>query len=171
MLTGAEHPNGYEDRVDEYHAGVPPEAKAAVIRQLKESGPVVMIGDGSNDAPALAEADLGIAFGQPTALAAEAADVVIPGDRLDQIFLAFDLIETGRRRIRQNIGWALLYNAIAIPLALTGMLNPLFAAIAMASSSLLVIWNSSRPLIVDEELCVESSMSPTRAWSRLQSIA
>lgn len=144
LLTGAEHPCGYEERVDEVYAGVPPAAKAAVIRQLQREGTVVMIGDGSNDAPALAEADLGIAFGAPTALAADAADVVIPGERLERIFDAFELINVTRRRVRQNIGWALLYNAIAIPLAVTGLLNPLFAALAMASSSLLVVWNSSR---------------------------
>ena len=146
LLTGAENQSGYEDQVDELYVGVPPEAKAAVIRQLKYNGPVVMIGDGNNDAPALAEADLGIAFGVPTSLAADAADVVIPGNRLDRIFTAFDLIETTRRRIRQNICWALLYNAIAIPLALSGQLNPLLAALAMASSSFLVVWNSSRSI-------------------------
>ena len=146
LLTGAENQSGYEDQVDELYVGVPPEAMAAVIRQLKYNGPVVMIGDGNNDAPALAEADLGIAFGVPTSLAADAADVVIPGNRLDRIFTAFDLIETTRRRIRQNIGWALLYNAIAIPLALSGQLNPLLAALAMASSSFLVVWNSSRSI-------------------------
>lgn len=150
LLTGAEHPSGYEDRVDEVYAGVPPEAKAAVIRRLRSEGTVVMVGDGSNDAPALAAADLGIAFGAPTALAADAADVIIPGDRLDRIFNAFDLIRTTHRRVRQNLGWALLYNAAAIPLAVTGYLNPLFAALAMSTSSLLVVWNSSRSIGMSE---------------------
>ena len=151
LLSGAEHQSGYEDQVDELYVGVPPEAKAAVIRQFKSTGTVVMIGDGNNDAPALAEADLGIAFGVPTSLAAEAADVVIPRGSLSRVFIAFDLIETTRGRIRQNIGWAFLYNAVAIPLALTGLLTPLFAALAMATSSFLVVWNSSREIASPEQ--------------------
>ena len=165
LLSGAEHQSGYEDQVDELYVGVPPEAKAAVIRQFKSTGTVVMIGDGNNDAPALAEADLGIAFGVPTSLAAEAADVVIPRGSLSRVFIAFDLIETTRRRIRQNIGWTFLYNAVAIPLALTGLLTPLFAALAMATSSFLVVWNSSREIASPEQddiLVVSPNKIPVR---------
>lgn len=146
LLTGAESAGDFAGKFDDIFCGIPPEGKAAVIRQLKSQGVVVMIGDGSNDAPSLAEADLGIAFGAPTALAADAADVIIPGDRLDHIFTTFEILQSIRRRIRQNLGWALWYNAIAIPIAVSGLLNPLFAALAMSSSSLLVIWNSSRRL-------------------------
>ncbi|MCP4188768.1 MAG: heavy metal translocating P-type ATPase [Gammaproteobacteria bacterium] len=145
LITGAEQADGYEDYVDEIFTGIPPEAKVSIVRQLKSPGDrVIMVGDGSNDAPALAAADLGIAFGTPTSLAAQAADIVIPGNNLERIFTALDLIKITRRRIKQNISWAFLYNAIAIPLALTGQLSPLFAALAMTSSSLLVVWNSSR---------------------------
>lgn len=147
LLTGAEHSSGYETHVDESHAGIPPEAKAAVIRRLKSSGSVAMIGDGSNDAPALAEADLGIAFGAPTALAAEAADIVIPGKQLGRVLDAFALIAVAQRRIRQNLGWALAYNAVAIPLAATGLLNPMAAALAMSASSILVVLNAARPML------------------------
>lgn len=146
LLSGAERAGGYEAGFDEVHLGVPPEAKAAIVRHYRAEGPVAMIGDGSNDAPALAEADLSIAFGAPTALAAEAADIVIPGKSLSKIFDAVSLVAATRGRIRQNLAWALLYNATAIPLALSGYLNPLFAALAMSTSSLLVVWNSSRAL-------------------------
>jgi Cu2+-exporting ATPase len=157
LLTGAERPGAYADLADECHAGIPPGAKAAIVGKLRSQGRVVMIGDGSNDAPGLAEADLGIAFGAVTSLAAEAADIVIPGDRLDRLFVAFALMRHTHRRTLQNLGWALLYNATAIPLAVSGLLNPLFAALAMAGSSMLVVWNSSRPLPVSEVLGHESS--------------
>lgn len=163
LLTGAEQPGVYAGLADECHAGIPPEAKAEIVRRLRTQGRVVMIGDGSNDAPALAAADLGIAFGAATPLAAEAADIVIPGDRLDKLFSAFALLRQTRRRVRQNLGWALMYNAVAIPLAAGGLLNPLFAALAMTTSSLLVVWNSSRPLKLEPGTGMERADQATSA--------
>jgi Cu2+-exporting ATPase len=105
-----------------------------------------MVGDGSNDAPALGTADLGIALERGTKLAADAADAVITTDDIVAVPEIFNVTATTRRRIRENLGWAFLYNAVAIPLAVAGALNPLFAALAMSASSLLVVANSSRSM-------------------------
>jgi Cu2+-exporting ATPase len=134
------------EAVDELFAGVPPEAKAEVIERLRTRGTVAMVGDGTNDAPALGTADLGIALESGTKLAAEAADAVVTTDSLTQVPAVFDLTAATRSRIRQNLAWAFCYNAVALPLALVGVLNPLFAALAMTASSLLVVGNSARSL-------------------------
>ncbi|WP_436903026.1 heavy metal translocating P-type ATPase [Halovenus halobia] len=140
--TFAAHPG-----IDEVFAGVPPEAKAETVRQYGAGRQTVMVGDGTNDAPALATADLGIALGSGTALAADAADVAIVDDSLSSLETVFDLAAAANTRVKQNIGWAFCYNGVAIPLAIVGLLNPLFAAVAMAFSSLLVVTNSSRSLL------------------------
>jgi Cu2+-exporting ATPase len=132
--------------VDEVFAGVPPEAKRETVDRLRLRGTVAMVGDGSNDAPALAAADLGIAFGSGTDLACDAADAVILRGGLDAVSEVFALARGTNRRIRHNLGWAFLYNAVAVPLAALGLLNPLFAAVAMGTSSLVVVINSSRSL-------------------------
>ncbi|MFC3959256.1 heavy metal translocating P-type ATPase [Halovivax cerinus] len=150
VLTGDEGASAarYRDveAVDEVFSGVPPEGKAETVRRLGVRGTVAMVGDGSNDAPALATADLGIAMGSGTDLAGDAADAVLTTDDVRAVPDVFDLATATNRRIRQNLAWAFVYNAVAIPLAVAGLLNPLLAAVAMATSSLLVVGNSARSL-------------------------
>ncbi|RDZ46048.1 copper-translocating P-type ATPase [Haloferax sp. Atlit-19N] len=132
--------------VTDVFAGVPPEAKAETVERLRARGTVAMVGDGSNDAPALAAADIGIALGTGTDIAGDAADAVLVGRDIDAIPEVFSLSAGVNRRIRGNLTWAFGYNAVAIPLAALGVLNPLFAAVAMGTSSLLVVANSARSL-------------------------
>src|SRR6056297_1000855 len=141
----AEHP-----AIDEVFAEVPPEAKAETVRRLGADRSVAMVGDGSNDAPALAAADLGSSIASGTDLAADAADAVLLEDRLSAVPELFAVTRGTNRRNKENRAWAFAYNAVAIPLALSGLLNPLLAALAMASSSILVVTNSARSVYKDE---------------------
>jgi Cu2+-exporting ATPase len=130
--------------LDHVFAEVRPESKASIVQGLQQQGSTAMIGDGINDAGAMAQADMGITFGNRSALARAAGDIILPEDDLQPIAYALQLPEKVRTRIYENLGWALLYNATVIPLAAFGWINPLFAALAMISSSILVILNSSR---------------------------
>ena len=151
ILTGDAEPAANRFRanpaIDSVFAGVPPEGKAATVKRLQEDGPVAMVGDGSNDAPALAQADVGIALTGATPLATDAADAIIQSEDLAAAADLFDVIGGTNTRIKQNLGWAFVYNGIAIPLAMMGLLNPFLAAVAMATSSILVVSNSARSVI------------------------
>jgi Cu2+-exporting ATPase len=155
MLTGDNEKTaqaiGKQAGVDAVVAGVLPEGKEAVIRALKEQGKVAMVGDGINDAPALARADLGIAIGAGTDVAIDAADVVLMKSRLTDVPAAIRLSRATLRNIHQNLFWAFFYNVIGIPLAagvwipLFGWkLNPMFGAAAMSLSSFCVVSNALR---------------------------
>ena len=155
MLTGDNERTaqavGQQAGVDRVIAGVKPDGKEAVIRQLAEAGKVAMVGDGINDAPALTRADVGIAIGAGTDVAIDAADVVLMHSRLTDVPAAIRLSRATLRSIHQNLFWAFCYNVLGIPLAagafvalLGWELSPMFGAAAMSLSSFCVVSNALR---------------------------
>ncbi len=134
-----------ETGIEQFAAGVLPENKSNKVKSLQENGgKVIMVGDGINDAPALVQSNVGIAIGNGTDVAIESADVVLLKDDLHGVVKAIKLSKQTITVIKQNLFWAFIYNVIGIPLAFLGMLNPMFAALAMSFSSVSVISNSLR---------------------------
>lgn len=155
MLTGdnvrTAHAIGQQVGVDQVVAGVLPDGKEAVVRQLKKCGKVAMVGDGINDAPALTAADVGIAIGAGTDVAIDAADLVLMNSKLTDVSAAVRLSRATLKNIHENLFWAFFYNVIGIPLAaglwipLLGLqLSPMFGAAAMSLSSFCVVSNALR---------------------------
>ena len=131
--------------IDEIYAEVLPEDKTHIIKSLQDKGEIVcMLGDGINDAPAIAQADVGVAMGTGTDIAMETGDIILVKGDLRKLNQTFSLAKKTFRKIRQNLFWASIYNLIAIPLAIFGVLHPVLAEAAMALSSINVVGNSNR---------------------------
>ncbi len=157
---------GRELGIDEVHAGVLPQGKAALVRDLQAEARVAMVGDGINDAPALMQADIGIAMGGGADIALEAADIIILSNRLAALLAARDISRRSYGKMVQNVTLAFLFNGIGIPLAATGLIHPVWAMVAMAVSVTAIFCNSlwGRPrLFFDAIQSVGRAVAPAVA--------
>ena len=131
--------------IDQVHSEVLPDEKATIVESYQKTGKTVaMVGDGINDAPAIAQADVGIALGSGTDIAMETGEIVLTKGDLNAVLRAIRLANVTFKKIKQNLFWAFIYNVIAIPIAFAGVLHPVIAEVAMAFSSINVIGNSNR---------------------------
>jgi Cu+-exporting ATPase len=131
--------------IDRVIANVLPDQKSAEIKRAQDRGRrIAMVGDGINDAPALTQADIGIAIGTGTDVAIEAGDIVLVKGDLSAVLKAVKLSRATFRKIKQNLFWAFFYNLVMVPLAIIGVMHPVLAEIAMAFSSINVVTNSRR---------------------------
>lgn len=144
--SGHVHQLAKELGITDVHSGLTPADKLSLVNKLQQSNPVVMFGDGINDAPVLAGADLSVAMGSGSAIAKNSADLILLGDHLSRFTQAVRVAKLTTLIIRQNLAWALGYNALILPLAVTGHVAPYIAAIGMSTSSLIVVGNSLRLL-------------------------